>query len=61
VPVVLFQDRVVLGSDYPFPLGESHPGQLIESAQQLSSNVKVRFLLSSRAVLTEQFITRRVA
>jgi aminocarboxymuconate-semialdehyde decarboxylase len=23
--------RVALGSDYPFPLGEAHPGQLIES------------------------------
>ena len=34
----------MLGSDYPFPLGESHPGQLIESMQHLSSNVKVRLL-----------------
>lgn len=24
-------DRVALGSDYPFPLGEHHPGRLIES------------------------------
>jgi len=24
-------DRVALGSDYPFPLGEAHPGQTIES------------------------------
>ena len=32
----------MLGSDYPFPLGEAHPGQLIESMQQLSANVKVR-------------------
>ncbi|MEJ7623280.1 MAG: amidohydrolase family protein [Pyrinomonadaceae bacterium] len=24
-------DRVVLGTDYPFPLGEAEPGQLIES------------------------------
>ena len=23
--------RVALGSDYPFPLGEAHPGKLIES------------------------------
>jgi len=52
--VLLFQDRVVLGSDYPFPLGESNPGQLIESAQQLSSNVKVCFLLLSSAVLAEK-------
>jgi aminocarboxymuconate-semialdehyde decarboxylase len=26
-------DRICLGSDYPFPLGEHHPGQLIESLQ----------------------------
>ena len=25
------EDKVALGSDYPFPLGEHHPGQLIES------------------------------
>jgi len=24
-------DRIALGSDYPFPLGEHHPGQLIDS------------------------------
>ena len=34
----------MLGSDYPFPLGESHPGKLIESAQWLSTNVKVRLI-----------------
>ncbi|MBN8701678.1 MAG: amidohydrolase [Bacteroidetes bacterium] len=33
VIVKLFgSDRVALGSDYPFPLGESEPGKLIESA-----------------------------
>ncbi|MCC6753375.1 MAG: amidohydrolase [Saprospiraceae bacterium] len=25
-------DRVAMGSDYPFPLGEAHPGQLIEES-----------------------------
>jgi aminocarboxymuconate-semialdehyde decarboxylase len=24
-------ERIALGSDYPFPLGESHPGELIDS------------------------------
>ncbi len=24
-------DRIMLGSDYPFPLGEAHPGKVIES------------------------------
>eukprot|EP00118_Oscarella_pearsei_P025101 m.307512 g.307512 ORF g.307512 m.307512 type:complete len:363 (+) comp42378_c0_seq1:125-1213(+) len=28
---VIGEDNVVLGSDYPFPLGEHHPGKLIES------------------------------
>lgn len=28
---VIGMDKVILGSDYPFPLGEHHPGKLIES------------------------------
>src|SRR5262249_55634393 len=32
--------RVALGSDYPFPLGEAHPGKLIESLDFLDSNAK---------------------
>jgi aminocarboxymuconate-semialdehyde decarboxylase len=27
------QDTICLGSDYPFPLGEQHPGKLIEAMQ----------------------------
>src|SRR4051812_33042036 len=34
--------RVALGSDYPFPLGESRPGQLIESLHGLSANDKTQ-------------------
>lgn len=30
---VIGEDRVVLGSDYPFPLGEHHPGKLIEGME----------------------------
>ena len=26
------ENRVVLGSDYPFPLGEEHPGALIRES-----------------------------
>ena len=29
--VMFGAERVALGSDYPFPLGEAHPGELIES------------------------------
>lgn len=37
-------NRVALGSDYPFPLGESRPGRLIESMSDLSDNDKARLL-----------------
>src|SRR2546423_1116639 len=36
-------ERVALGSDYPFPLGEAHPGRLIES-MKLSAKEKTRVL-----------------
>lgn len=28
---IMGEDKICLGSDYPFPLGEQHPGKLIES------------------------------
>ncbi|RYY69378.1 MAG: amidohydrolase [Chitinophagaceae bacterium] len=28
---VMGEDKICMGSDYPFPLGEQHPGKLIES------------------------------
>ena len=37
-------DRVALGSDYPFPLGEAHPGALIESLDDLGHDTKARLL-----------------
>ncbi len=36
--------RVALGSDYPFPLGEAVPGKLIESADELSPADKAQLL-----------------
>jgi aminocarboxymuconate-semialdehyde decarboxylase len=36
-------ERVALGSDYPFPLGETISGQLIES-MKLSAKEKTRVL-----------------
>ena len=36
--------RVALGSDYPFPLGEAHPGKLIESMKELSAKEKAQLL-----------------
>ena len=34
--------RVALGSDYPFPLGETHPGQLIDSMKEFSAKEKAQ-------------------
>jgi aminocarboxymuconate-semialdehyde decarboxylase len=36
--------RVALGSDYPFPLGEEHPGRLIESLANLTEEDRRRLL-----------------
>jgi len=36
--------RIALGSDYPFPLGESEPGQLIDSLDELSPGDRERML-----------------
>jgi aminocarboxymuconate-semialdehyde decarboxylase len=35
-------ERVALGSDYPFPLGEQRPGTLIESMDDLSASARQR-------------------
>ncbi len=35
-------ERIALGSDYPFPLGETRPGELIESCDFLSKEEKQR-------------------
>jgi len=37
-------NRIALGSDYPFPLGEQAPGRLIESMENLSTEVKEKLL-----------------
>ena len=34
-------DKVMLGSDYPFPLGEHHPGKLVESILDWDQSTKV--------------------
>ncbi len=36
---VMGQDKICLGSDYPFPLGEHHPGKLIEE-MDFGENIK---------------------
>jgi aminocarboxymuconate-semialdehyde decarboxylase len=37
-------ERVALGSDYPFPLGEAKPGKLIETMTDLSAKQKAQLL-----------------
>ena len=36
-------DKICLGSDYPFPLGEHRPGELIES-MELFDEIKEKML-----------------
>jgi aminocarboxymuconate-semialdehyde decarboxylase len=38
------KNRVVLGSDYPFPLGEDNPGRLIEGLDCLDIDTKAKLL-----------------
>ena len=42
-------EKIVLGSDYPFPLGEHFPGKLIESMNVLSAETKERLLWKNAA------------
>lgn len=41
---IMGEDKVCMGSDYPFPLGEHHPGKLIESMNTFSQQVKDKLL-----------------
>ena len=40
---VLGEDNICLGSDYPFPLGEHHPGKLIEKMKLKKKTMKKLF------------------
>ncbi len=37
-------EKIALGSDYPFPLGEAEPGKMIASMDKLSDEVKQRLM-----------------
>lgn len=37
-------ERIALGSDYPFPLGELEPGRLIESMDEFDEHARARLL-----------------
>ena len=48
-----FQDRVILGTDYPFPLGEvtgfggAHPGKVIEECDQFDDKLRQKLLFEN--------------
>jgi aminocarboxymuconate-semialdehyde decarboxylase len=37
-------ERIILGSDYPFPLGEHEPGKMIEGMEDLDDETKAKIL-----------------
>lgn len=41
---IMGEDKVCMGSDYPFPLGEHHPGKLIESMDVFTQSTKDKLL-----------------
>jgi len=57
---VMGTDKVVLGSDYPFPLGEDEPGKLIESVGKFDVDTKAKLLgenaLSLLGMTKEEFL-----
>lgn len=44
------EDRVMLGSDYPYPLGESPVGELVRNAGFLSSTARAKILGNNAAL-----------
>jgi len=40
--------QITLGSDYPFPLGEDHPGLLVETMDGLTDEEKVSLIVCAR-------------
>lgn len=47
--------RVALGSDYPFPLGEAHPGKLIDSMKLSDQDTKQLLFETAREFLGAAF------
>lgn len=41
------ESRVALGTDYPFPLGEDQPGELIESMSEFTDELKQKLLFKN--------------
>ena len=41
--------RVMMGSDYPFPLGEIHPGEMIKNSELIDDATKQTVLYDNAA------------
>lgn len=41
---VIGEEKIAMGTDYPFPLGEDRPREMIESMKELSEKTKMRLL-----------------
>jgi aminocarboxymuconate-semialdehyde decarboxylase len=41
------ENKIILGSDYPFPLGEDVPGELVQSIAEISDETKYKILGSN--------------
>jgi len=41
------ENRVILGSDYPFPLGEHTPGKMVAETELISDEVKEKILFQN--------------
>jgi aminocarboxymuconate-semialdehyde decarboxylase len=50
-------ERIALGSDYPFPLGEAEPGRLIESMSDLNATLREQMFAGTAT----EFLGREVA
>jgi aminocarboxymuconate-semialdehyde decarboxylase len=46
---VMGESRVLMGSDYPFPLGEIHPGKMIEESPLFSDATRQAVLYDNAA------------
>lgn len=46
---VMGESRVLMGSDYPFPLGEIHPGKMIDDSELFDADTKKALLFDNAA------------
>ena len=47
----MFEERVMLGTDYPFPLGDLEPHQTFDRYETIDEDVQTKILRSNAAEL----------